>query len=181
MGALLGGIEWTGVVALCLDYPKDAFPRPPSGFGIVAPRSEGARMLGCLFVSSLFPDHAPPGRVSLRVLAGGAHDPGAVAEEEGSLVRSLRGDVERLLGARGEPRVLRLIRCRDAIPQYETGHGERVEDLEGRLRALPGLFLAGASYRGFSLPDCVAGAERAAERVRSYLLARGAPRSWARA
>jgi protoporphyrinogen/coproporphyrinogen III oxidase len=50
-----------------------------------------------------------------------------------------------------------------ALPVFGPGHLERVAAAEG---ALPdGIALAGASYRGVGVPDCIASGRDAARRV----------------
>ena len=51
------------------------------------------------------------------------------------------------------------------MPQYRLGHLDRVETIERRLAALPGLSLAGGAYRGVGIADCVHSGETAAERA----------------
>jgi hypothetical protein len=41
----------------------------------------------------------------------------------------------------------------------------RLEAVEDRLAAHPGLYVAGNAYQGIGLPDCIASGERAAERL----------------
>jgi oxygen-dependent protoporphyrinogen oxidase len=49
------------------------------------------------------------------------------------------------------------------MPQYRVGHLGRVDAIERRAAALPGLQLAGAGYRGVGIADCVRAGEAAAE------------------
>jgi oxygen-dependent protoporphyrinogen oxidase len=58
------------------------------------------------------------------------------------------------------------------MPPYAVGHLERVESMEARATALPGLALAGAAYRGVGIPDCVRSGEAAADAL-AELLRRG--------
>jgi oxygen-dependent protoporphyrinogen oxidase len=51
------------------------------------------------------------------------------------------------------------------MPQYAVGHLGAVEAIERRLETAPGLFLAGAGYRGVGIADCVRSGEAAAERA----------------
>ena len=51
--------------------------------------------------------------------------------------------------------------CRSTTSATST----RVEAIERRVAALPGLALAGGAYRGVGIPDCVRSGEAAAERV----------------
>jgi oxygen-dependent protoporphyrinogen oxidase len=41
------------------------------------------------------------------------------------------------------------------MPQYLPGHLERLEAVGVAMRALPGVALAGAGYRGPGIPDCI--------------------------
>ena len=50
------------------------------------------------------------------------------------------------------------------IPQYEVGHGERLERISRALSTLPGLALVGNSYRGVAINNCVKEATELAER-----------------
>jgi oxygen-dependent protoporphyrinogen oxidase len=73
------------------------------------------------------------------------------------------------MGLGAEPLMVRVVRHPLGIPQYTVGHLDRVADIDRRLAAWPGLFLAGNAYRGPSINACVADAERLAVRTMSYL------------
>ena len=62
--------------------------------------------------------------------------------------------------AQASPKVFHVVRHRPGLPQYEVGHVERVHAIEERIARLPGLFLAGNSYRGLSVSKVVEDAER---------------------
>jgi oxygen-dependent protoporphyrinogen oxidase len=51
------------------------------------------------------------------------------------------------------------------MPQYKVGHLDRVTAIENELKKLPGLTLAGNSYRGAGIPDCIRSGETAAENL----------------
>ena len=63
----------------------------------------------------------------------------------------------------------RVVRWRDAMPRYTIGHPARVAAMEGALRRVPGLALAGPSLRGPGLPDCVRLAHEAARATLNHL------------
>jgi oxygen-dependent protoporphyrinogen oxidase len=46
-------------------------------------------------------------------------------------------------------------------PQYNVGHELKLKEIESCLGARPGLLLAGCSYKGVGLPDCIASGRRA--------------------
>jgi protoporphyrinogen/coproporphyrinogen III oxidase len=159
LGGLLRGIPYADVAVVSLGFDAGAFPEgPPEGFGFLVPRSEGRRILGCIYASSLFADLAPAGKVSLRVLLGGARDPGAVDLSEAELLETALRELGQILGLKPTPEVHDVLRLRRAIPQYLPGHAARVQAIEEALRQHPGLVLVGNAYRGVSLPDTIADA-----------------------
>lgn len=163
----LEAIPYAPVAVVVLGYPVAAFPAgPPQGFGFLVPRGE-ARVLGCLFPSSAFDGMAPDGHVMLRVLCGGALDPEGAALDDDALVKLCRAEVEPVVGAKGEPALVRVLRHPQAIPQYDLGHDARLAAIDARLAAWPGLFATGNAYRGVSLGDVVKDADATAARVRS--------------
>lgn len=159
LGGLLRGIPYADVAVVSLGFDASAFGKgPPEGFGFLVPRSEGRRILGCIYASSLFEDLAPPGKVSLRVLIGGARDPGATALSEEVLLETALRELRDLLDLRSDPEVHHVLRLKRAIPQYLPGHAARIEAIEDACKRWPGLVLIGNAYRGVSLSDTVADA-----------------------
>ena len=67
--------------------------------------------------------------------------PGAAVE---SLAETARQELSELLGISGDPIFTRLTRWARQSPQFAVGHQLRVASIEQRLKALPGLFLAGS-------------------------------------
>jgi oxygen-dependent protoporphyrinogen oxidase len=57
----------------------------------------------------------------------------------------------------------RLFRWRNATPQYDVGHLQRVDAIEA---ALPtGIYVTGSPYRGIGIPDCVHQAQQTADQL----------------
>ena len=158
LARLLAQIPYANVGVVGLGYDRAAFAdAPPEGFGFLAPRCEGRRLLGCIYVSSVLPKAAPPGKVALRVMVGGAHDPGAIALSDGALLARIRSELEPILRINAPPEQALIQRHARAIPQYVTGHRARVAAIEARLaQRWRGLELIGNSYRGVSVVDVVA-------------------------
>ncbi len=143
----------------------------PDGFGFLIPRNEGLRSLGCLWDSSIFPGRAPEGSVLLRVMIGGAHDPEAIDLEDEQLLSIVRRDLATTMGLEAEPKTTVIFRHPAGIAQYEKGHQARLDRIEQRLMAHPGLSLTGSSFYGISMNACVEAAERQAAEVAAFLAA----------
>jgi len=139
--------------------PEDVGPMR-TGFGILRP---GRPVVGALFPAALFPGRAPAGSVLISALVGGARHASAAARPDAELVDLVRSELR--LG--GAPRLLRVVRWPEAIPQYLLGHSARVAEIERLTAEQPGLELAGAFYRGVGVIDCLRDGIRAASRVYS--------------
>jgi oxygen-dependent protoporphyrinogen oxidase len=99
--------------------------------------------------------------VLLRAFLGDAE---RLLDESDTEVAELALDALRpILDITAHPHLARVHRWRDALPRYVVGHPARIAAIERRLAGLPGLFLAGAAYRGLGIPDCVRDGEAAAE------------------
>jgi oxygen-dependent protoporphyrinogen oxidase len=170
LSATVGEIRTAGLAVVALAFDAAAVGGAPEGFGFLVPRETGPRILGCLWDSSIFPGRAPEGKVLLRAMVGGAHDPEAVTEEEGPLVSLVRTDLETTMGLEAEPLFARVYRWPLGIGQYVVGHRGRMETVYRRLEELPGLWIAGSSFHGISMN---AGIEKAGEQAEEILSSLG--------
>jgi protoporphyrinogen/coproporphyrinogen III oxidase len=165
IAALIAEIPYVSIASVPLAYRAEQIARKLDGFGFLAPRGEGLRILGSIWSSSLFPGRAPEGWVCLTNFIGGATDSEAVKLSDEELIRIVHDDLSKVLGINGKARRLPITRFERAIPQYTLGHAARVERIESRLRDIPGLWIAGNYLRGISLGDCIKQAERVAVEI----------------
>jgi oxygen-dependent protoporphyrinogen oxidase len=157
------------MVVATTSLPAAAFPQPLRGFGFLAPRSEGLHVLGTLFSSALFPGRAPEGRTLLTSFVGGAFEREAVEWTDDRVWETVCSELQRVLGTSARPEPVRLIRQRRAIPQYNIGHGSRLDSLRRELQDMPGLFVAANYLDGVSVAACMEQGEKAARDVAAYL------------
>jgi oxygen-dependent protoporphyrinogen oxidase len=169
LSATLDEIPYSPLVVVCLGYPRAQVPHPLDGFGFLAPRDAGLRILGALWTSTLFPERVPDSQVLLRVMVGGARDPDVLELDDRQLQELVCAEVDRVHGGAGAPSFVRIFRHRCAIPQYLVGHGERLGRIEERASSIPGLVVTGNALRGVGVNDCVVNAIPAAERVLAAL------------
>jgi oxygen-dependent protoporphyrinogen oxidase len=163
LGALLGEIPYTSAATVSLGYRRADVPHPLDGFGFVVPHTEGRALLAGTFSSVKYPGRAPEGFVLLRAFLGGALGGATLAEGDAEIAARARHDLADALGVVAEPVLARVHRHPASMPQYRLGHLVRIETIEHKLRALPGLGLAGSAYRGVGISDCVHSGETAAE------------------
>ncbi len=148
----LSRIEYAPIVAVGLGVDPEQVRETIEGFGFIAPRSEGGKLLGCLFMSRLFPGRAPEGRELLHCMLGGVRWPEAVREPDDVVLAALHEDLDRALGLRVTPQTLTVHRWERAIPQPDREHVHRMTELRRRI-AVPGIVLAGSYLAGVSVAD----------------------------
>jgi oxygen-dependent protoporphyrinogen oxidase len=88
-----------------------------------------------------------------------------VALDDAELTARVVTEARRLIGVRGEPEYVRVVRHPEAIPQYAPGHRDRVHAARALLADFAGLELAGAAYDGVSVPDVAESGAAAARRL----------------
>lgn len=171
--AALDGIPHGTSILVTLAYPRESVGHALVGHGYLVPPSEGGAIGACTWTSQKWPDRAPEDAVLLRVFV---RDEGAwtrLADE--ALVAAAREDVERTLRITDEPLLVRVSRHEHSMPRYTVGHLRRAAAIESAVSAWPAVTVAGASYRGVGLPDCVTQGLAAASSVAARLRAEAAP------
>lgn len=170
---LLDGIRHGTSVLVTLAYPRQRVGHDLRGHGYLVPRSEGGPIAACTWSSEKWAGRAPSGAALLRMFV---RDEGAATSlSDADLVAAARADAERTLSIAGGPTLVRTARWEHAMPRYTVGHVGRVAAIEAAMGAWPAVTLAGASYRGVGLPDCIAAGQAAAARVMERLGGRAVP------
>lgn len=152
---LLAGIEYAPVAVVSLGYRHEDVGHSLDGFGFLAPRSGGLRLLGCVWNSSLFPNRAPAKDVLLTSFVGGATDPAAATLSAKDLPDLVHRELAPLLQIRASAAFSNVQLYHRALPQYNLGHADRLLALEKLRRSVPGLFFVGNYLQGPAIGSCV--------------------------
>jgi protoporphyrinogen/coproporphyrinogen III oxidase len=158
----LEAITYASTATINLAYKRSDIPYSLDGFGFVVPFIEKRTLLACTFSSVKFAGRAPRDHVLLRAFVGGALQPEMFALDDGEMVRRVSGDLRALLGITQAPLFAEVARWPNSMPQYHVGHLDLVAGIQERAGRLSGLQLAGNSYTGTGIPDCVRSGEEAA-------------------
>jgi oxygen-dependent protoporphyrinogen oxidase len=162
-------IPYAPIAVVSAGYRREAVGRALDGFGFLAPRLDGLRVLGCVWNSALFPGRAPEGHVLLTSFAGGALNPELCSWSEEQIASTVHEDLSRVLNISEQPVVRSVQVHQRAIPQYNLGHGRILAELNWTCDATPGLYLAGNYLEGPSMGACVERAFRIADETEKYL------------
>ncbi len=161
----LATIQHAGCAVVIAAYAREQVGHPLDGFGFVVPQVERRDIIACTFSSVKYAGRAPTGDVLFRVFMGGATRPDLLEKEDSELLSIAARELRDLAGVRDDAKWARVARWPNIMPQYHVGHLALVDRIETTVASLPGLELAGNSYRGVGIPHCIHSGEQAAERV----------------
>lgn len=163
--AQLTEIRYPPVTSVVLGFRREDVAHPCSGFGMLVPKVEGFKILGTIFSSSLFPNRAPAGHLTLTSYVGGERYPELAGKSPDELYDLVHADLKVLLEIQGDPTFRHHYYWPRAIPQYNLGYG-RYRDLMTEIeQQAPGLFFAGHYRDGISLGDCIVSGINIVERL----------------
>jgi oxygen-dependent protoporphyrinogen oxidase len=158
-------IGYPPVASVVLGFRREDVAHSCQGFGMLIPKIEGFKILGTIFSSSLFPNRAPDGHLTLTSYVGGERYPELALLPPEQLIETTLADLRILLGVRGQPVFTQTAVYPRAIPQYNVGYGKYRQLLNDLEAAGPGLFFAGHYRDGVSLGDSIVSGVNIAERV----------------
>jgi oxygen-dependent protoporphyrinogen oxidase len=167
----LRSIPYISTAVVLLGFHRESLPAGLDGAGFVVPRTEGRNITACTFTSSKWPHTAPKGQVLVRCYVGRAGQQEVLSQSDEEMVETVRAELRDILGISATPWFTRVVRWNHAMPQYRVGHLELVTDMDKAIREqVPGVFLAGAGYRGVGIPDCIQDGTNAADRAIEHVL-----------
>jgi protoporphyrinogen/coproporphyrinogen III oxidase len=153
---------------VCLAYRAEDIPRELDAYGFLVPRVEKRNLMASTWTSSKWPNRAPEGFFLLRAFVGGAFNQEIVDKKDEDILTMIKTDLKDLMGITADPVKTRIFRWKKSMPQYSLGYPERIDKINERVAAHDGLFLAGASYGGVGVPDCMNNGRNAALEALEY-------------
>jgi oxygen-dependent protoporphyrinogen oxidase len=138
-----------------------------NAFGVLCPLVEGRALMAATYSSTKWPGRAPAGKVLLRGFVGGMHNQEILKRSDEELVRIVIDEFRDILGLNpyAKPLFSRVFRWHLGMPQYTLGHLDRVASIENRCAEIPGFAIAGGSYRGVGIPNCIESGEGAVSKI----------------
>lgn len=161
----LGEIPASSSATVSLGFREDEIGIDMNAFGVLCPQVEKRALLAATYSSTKWPGRAPAGKVLMRGFIGGPQNQAIMERSDDELIETVVREMRDVLGVKGEPLFARIYRWHLGMPQYTMGHLDRVAAIEERSSAIAGLALAGGSYRGVGIPNCIESGERAVSKV----------------
>jgi protoporphyrinogen/coproporphyrinogen III oxidase len=162
----LGAIPYSSAILATLIYDRSKVRQPLNGFGFLVPRSERRTISAATWITTKFPSRGPEHLAALR---GFIVDPEATQllnTPQETISRLVHADLEKLMHIHSMPIFASIHSWPDSMPQYLLGHVQRRMRIAALVGDTAGLHLVGNAYDGVGIPDCVALAKQAANRIR---------------
>ncbi|QRG69386.1 protoporphyrinogen oxidase [Brevibacillus choshinensis] len=158
------------VATISLAFPETAVDIGMEGTGFIVPRNSGAKITACTWAHRKWPHTTPAGKALLRCFVGKAKEQAFMQLTDEEIVEVALRDLHKTMTIRQEPDFYRVTRLQNAIP-YVVGHQAWVRDVSGKVaESLPGVLLAGASYSGVGVPDCIDQGKKAVTKLIEMVL-----------
>lgn len=159
----------TSVANVAMAFDQSAIKRDINGTGFVVSRTSDYQITACTWTHKKWPHSTPKGSVLLRCYVG---RPGqeVVDLSDGEIEKMVLNDLNKIMNITQAPKFSVITRWKNARPQYTVGHMERIAKVRDKMaEALPGVYLAGSSFEGVGIPDCIEQGEKAVGNVLDFL------------
>ena len=152
----LGEMPSTSVATVALAFPEESVVQDKEGTGFLVSRSGDYSITACTWTHRKWPTSTPEGKVLIRAFVGRVGDEAIVDLPDAEIEKIVLADLSSIIDIKGKPDFTVITRWKEDRPQYRVGHKQRVEGARKELADnFPHVKLAGASYAGVGLPDCV--------------------------
>ncbi|KML40288.1 protoporphyrinogen oxidase [Cytobacillus firmus] len=155
----------SSLISIYLAYDIPDSELPEDGTGFITAHTDELTCNACTWTSRKWKHTSESGNLLVRLFYKSSHPAFASLKEmnEDELLQTALADIEKSLGITAEPLASDVTNWTEKMPNYLISHPETVAALENRLgREYPGIWLAGCSYYGVGIPDCIKnGAETA--------------------
>ena len=158
----LSAIRHQNIGTLSLVYRESDIPKHPIISGLMIPRREKRMIDAVTYTSRKMPERSTEGYGVLRIFIGGGV-PEMVEYDNEKLIEVVQKELAELLGISAAPLTWTAFRWQHGFPQADVGHLKCIDEIEKKLPS--NLALAGSSYRGIAVPDCIRQGREAAEKL----------------
>ncbi|KQL48791.1 protoporphyrinogen oxidase [Brevibacillus choshinensis] len=153
------------VATISMAFPETAVDLRLEGTGFIVPRNSGAKITACTWAHRKWPHTTPAGKALVRCFVGKAKEQSFMQLTDEEIVEVAMRDLHKTMTLRQEPDFYRVTRLQNAIP-YVVGHQAWAQDVSEKVgTSLPGVILAGASYGGVGVPDCIEQGKKAVSQL----------------
>ena len=158
------------VANVAMAFPMSAIKQDIDGTGFLVSRNSDFRITACTWTHKKWPGTTPKDMALLRCYVGKPTDQEVVNLSDQEIIDIALRDLNKTMNLTEKPLFHIITRWKKSMPQYNVGHIDRMKTVKESLaKELPGVYLAGGSYEGLGIPDCIDQGEAAVKKVLEFL------------
>ncbi|WP_066400982.1 protoporphyrinogen oxidase [Neobacillus mesonae] len=141
---------------------------PADGTGFITAKTDELSCNACTWTSRKWEHTSTSGNLLVRLFYKSSHPAFASLKEmsKENLLETALKDIYKSLGISAQPVASEITNWTGQMPNYLISHPKSVEALEGKMAAdYPGIILAGCSYYGVGIPDCIENGIESARKI----------------
>ncbi|MGM7724679.1 protoporphyrinogen oxidase [Metabacillus sp. Hm71] len=145
---------------------------PEEGTGFINASNHDLSCNACTWTSRKWEHTSSNGNLLVRLFYKSSHPlfPSLQNMSKQELLQAARTDIQKSLGISAEPVASEVTTWMESMPNYRKTHPHTVDAIEGKLaEKYPGMIVAGCSYYGVGIPDCIENGQSTAEKIISLL------------
>lgn len=153
-------------IYVCFDIPDHELPKDGTGF--IVTDSSDLVCNACTWTSRKWEHTSKNNRLLVRLFYKSSGSSYETLQElsEADLLKVALKDIADSLGLNAQPLSHVVTKWNDAMPNYHIKHPAIVKSLETKMeKSFPDVILAGCSYYGVGIPDCIANGEKIAQQI----------------
>lgn len=165
-------LENSSLISVYVGFDVPDHVLPEDGTGFIAANDNELKCNACTWTSRKWGHTSENGHLLVRLFYKSVHSAfdSLMDLNEEELLQVALEDIRKSLKIHAEPVSSLVTNWSDQMPNYLITHRRSVETLEKKLEvAYPGVTLAGCSYYGVGIPDCIENGEKTAKRIIKFL------------
>lgn len=154
------------MISVYVGFDVDDSVLPENGTGFIVADSGDVTCNACTWTSRKWAHTSKNKRLLVRLFYKGPAYEALRGLPEDQLLNVAQKDIALSLGVTAKPVTSVVTPWDDAMPMYRMGHRQIVEALEQKMAEMfPNVYLAGCSYYGVGIPDCIENGRQTARQI----------------
>lgn len=159
-------MSYATIATVTMAFKKGQMQKYTDALNFFVSRNSDFAITTCTWSNRKWDNAAPEDHDLLRVYIGRVGDESIVELSDSEIEKIVLQDLQKALGLEELPIFTVVARWKEAMPQYAVGHESRMAMLKQQFyEEYPNVTLAGSSYEGISIPNCVMQGKQVADKV----------------
>jgi protoporphyrinogen/coproporphyrinogen III oxidase len=162
------GLKNSSLISIYVAFDISDTELPADGTGFIAASTDELSCNACTWTSRKWEHTSESGNLLVRLFYKSSHPAYSSLKEmnQEELIKAALVDIEKSLGIKAKPIASEVTNWEESMPNYLISHPQTVTALENRLlEEYPGIYLAGCSYYGVGIPDCLDNGASTAKKI----------------